>query len=261
MDHTPVAFRRDGAVGVCRRELEPRIDFFVRDFKAWLTRAPARVYLERPNLVAAVRLPAAAAGTELPTIVKRFGWRSPFHRWLRLGRDGRALRSFRIAQALLRAGVSTPPPLIAWERQAAGGIEAYYIAEEILDALPLRKALAAATPEAAADLTRRAARLVRAMHDAGVYHRDLTLGNFLTHSDAALGHPIYLIDLSRATQLERVPLALRLADLARINLQNLWPVFFETYCEGRPDWLARRRLLAGLIWLRRRRVDLRKALR
>lgn len=262
MNADPIEFRRDAAVGLCRRDIAPQLDFYLRDFNAWLARQPLRVYLERPNLVAAVQLPpAATAPAGARAIVKRFGWRSPLQRWLRFGRDGRALRSFRTAQALRGAGVETPAPVIAWERRGRAGGESFYITDEIADAIPLRRALAAAEPQAAAALARRLARLLRAMHDAGIYHRDLTLGNVLIHADAAPARPIYLIDLSRAIRLRRLPLALRWLDLARVNLQELWPVFFEAYCEGRPDWRRRRGLLAGLIWLRRRRVDLRKALR
>jgi tRNA A-37 threonylcarbamoyl transferase component Bud32 len=131
------------------------------------------------------------------------------------------------------AGVATPRPLIAWERSGADPAnQGYYISDEIPEAVTLRQWLKSSEvpePEITA-LSMELARLVRGMHDAGVLHRDLTIGNFLVAPKPFEGNRIFLIDLSRAIHLGHVPLPLRLMDLARMKLFDLWPAFFEAYC-------------------------------
>ena len=263
-----VHFRCGDAQGTCVTELESHLDFFLRKFDEWLTAQPKKIYLERPNLVAGLRLPPAVRGTEspsdLPVVLKRFGWRSPLHRMASPLSESKALRSFRIAVILRRAGVPTPRPLIAWERRRWGIVTAsYYITEEIRNSTTFRafsQTSAGSGPEMKPRLTR-LARLVRGMHDAGILHRDLTLGNFLVTTKPTEGNGPYLIDLSRAVHLGRVPLLLRFIDLARMKLLDHWPEFFEAYCKGRAEWKRRAPLLRALVWWRRRRMDLWKRLK
>lgn len=63
----------------------------------------------------------------------------------------------------------------------------------------------------------RVAGMVRAMHDAGVNHRDLYLGHFLMPQPAIdnrdISAPLYLIDLHRSQVRRRVPLRWRVKDL------------------------------------------------
>jgi serine/threonine protein kinase len=163
---------------------------------------------------------------------------------------------------LREAGVATPRPLIAWDRKGGGtAFESYYLTEEIPDAVTLREVLKSpglfetGRPTLLTEL----ARLVRGMHDAGILHRDLTIGNFLVAPKPVEGSRIFLIDLSRAVHLGRVPLPLRFMDLARMKLSaaggDLWPDFFAAYCAGQPDWKAWRPLLNLLIRFRRWRMD------
>lgn len=66
-------------------------------------------------------------------------------------------------------------------------------------------------------LIERVAGMVRAMHDAGVNHRDLYLGHFLMPRGAMdnrdASAPLYLIDLHRSQVRRRVPLRWRVKDL------------------------------------------------
>jgi len=265
-------FQRGAVQGVCIPEIEPHLSFFAGGFEGWLAGQPMRRFLERPNFVAGLRLPptirisgpASDRTAGFPVVLKRFGWRSPFHRLIRPLTGSKAIRSFRTAMILREHGVVTPRPLIAWDFKDGGTPSAsYYITEEIPDAITLRailkssKNLESERPALSAEL----ARLVRGMHDAGILHRDLTIGNFLVAPKPVDGSRIFLIDLSRAVHLGRVPLPLRLIDLARMKLLDLWPDFFAAYCTGRPGWKAWRPLLNFLIWLRRRRMDLWKKMK
>ena len=261
-----ITFRRPSARGVCIPELESHLDFFVGAFEGWLAGQAKKVFLERPNWVAALRLPPTIRISEsspdrsagLPVVLKRFGWRSPLHRVVQPLTGSKAVRSFRIAMTLRDAGVATPRPLIAWESSGlAQANQGYYITDEIPEAVTLRQRLKSThlpEPEITS-LTRELARLVRGMHDAGVFHRDLTIGNFLVAPKPFEGNRIFLIDLSRAVHLRHVPLPLRLMDLARMKLFDLWPTFFEAYCVGHPDWIAWQPVLKILIRMRRWKMD------
>jgi tRNA A-37 threonylcarbamoyl transferase component Bud32 len=261
-----ITFHRGAVRGVCIPELEPHLDFFAGAFEEWLTGRPMKVFLERPNRVVGLRLPPAiripASSSEqtggLSVVVKQFGWRSSLHRLVRPLTGSKAIRSFRIAMTLREAGVATPRPLIAWDRKGGGtAFESYTLTEEIPDAVTLREVLKSpglfetGRPPLLTEL----ARLVRGMHDAGILHRDLTIGNFLVAPKPVEGSRIFLIDLSRAVHLGRVPLPLRFMDLARMKLFDLWPDFFAAYCAGQPGWKAWQPLLNLLIRFRRWRMD------
>jgi len=261
-----VAFHRKDGRGVCISEWEPHLEFFTGPFENWLSGQPIKVFLERPNWVVALRLPPTIGTSGIspdrsagyPVVLKRFGWRSPLHRIARHLTGSKAVRSFRIAMTLRNAGVATPRPLIAWERSGLDSAnQGYYITDEIPEAVTLRQWLKSSKvpePEITA-LSMELARLVRGMHDAGVLHRDLTIGNFLVAPKPFEGNRIFLIDLSRAIHLGYVPLPLRLMDLARMKLFNLWPAFFESYCVGHPDWMDWQPALNFLIQVRRWKMD------
>jgi tRNA A-37 threonylcarbamoyl transferase component Bud32 len=261
-----ITFHRTAARGICIQELELHLDFFIGAFENWLSEQSMKTFLERPNFVAALRLPptiriaesSSDRSSELPVVLKRFGWRSPLHRIARPLTGSKAVRSFRIAMALRDAGVATPRPLIAWVRRGGPSRSAsYIITEEIPDAVTLRQWLKSPNvPEnQMTNLLTELARLVRGMHDAGVLHRDLTIGNFLVAPKPFEGKRIFLIDLSRAVHLGHVPLPLRLMDLSRMKLRDLWPAFFELYCAGHPNWKAWQPVLTFLIRMRRWKMD------
>ena len=264
-----IAFHLRSARGICIPELEPHLEFFAGAFEDWLFGQPKKVFLERHNWVAALRLPPtirilgfSADRTEgWPVVLKRFGWRSPLHRIAKPLTGSKPIRSFRIGITLRDSGVPTPRPLIAWERRGRGTMtQGYLMTEEIPDAVTLRQWIKTLNPPESENtaLLTELARLVRGMHDSGVLHRDLTIGNFLVAAKPFEGNRIFLIDLSRAVHLGRVPVLLRLMDLARMKLQESWPDFFEDYCAGHPTWKAWQPVLNGLIRLRRRKMDLKK---
>jgi len=63
------------------------------------------------------------------------------------------------------------------------------------------------------DLLKSAARVVRSLHDAGVYHRDLHVKNMLLAPEGK----IFILDLDRAVVLDRLSRRKRLANLVRLG--------------------------------------------
>lgn len=256
------AFDRGTVHGYCHPALLPHLDFFTSHFEDNIKGHVMKVYLERPNWVAAVRLPLNLPFSTV--VIKRFGSRSPFHRLLSPFAKSKAIRAFRVAVAVEEAGVNTPQPLLAMEVRRFGFIsQCYSITAWLQEASTARELLRSHPPESfrVTALLASLAQATRRLHDAGILHRDLSLGNFLI-TRLSPGE-VYLIDLSRAIAFRStsgggLPLLLRLVDLARMNLGSHWPGFFRLYCEGHPDWLRYEKLLYRLVRLRRISISLRK---
>jgi hypothetical protein len=163
-------------------------------------------------------------------VVKQFrhtGWRD------RLRRRSKAGRSFEVAQALLRAGLSTPEPVLLAESTDPAG-PSFYICRYLPRAIEARYLFRSANsgdPEELGEkfpevdfpaFVESLGRTVRRLHDAGFWHRDLSGGNVLLPADQA-GAPrdLYLLDLNR-TRIARagqgLTLSQRSRDLCRLAL-------------------------------------------
>ena len=73
-------------------------------------------------------------------------------------------------------------------------------------------------------------RLVRRMHDAGLEHRDLNLGNLLLRDRPQEGYEAFVVDLDRA-RLHPAPLGLR---LRRRGLGRMWRSYLKLCGGSRP---------------------------
>ncbi|HXU46887.1 MAG TPA: lipopolysaccharide kinase InaA family protein, partial [Thermoanaerobaculia bacterium] len=204
------------------------------------------------NYLYAARLDAP--GGPLEVVVKQFREESWRDRRARRRRGSKAERSFRAARAVLAAGVATPEPIL-WLAPAgpagsagpsfyacrpAEGIEARYL---------FRAAAAGKEREEFPDLELTAVlaelgRLARKLHDAGIRHRDLSVGNVLIRP----GEPpaLALLDLDRARLGVRLGRAARIRELSRLALfrsedrERLLAGYF-----GRPPSALERGLLAA----------------
>jgi hypothetical protein len=147
----------------------------------------------------------------------------------------KALKAYHTACYLLDCQLCTPLPLAAFEMRWWGFIQAtVYVTAALPTAISLRK-YCRTTPDGLAgmeEVLQLAARYTRHMHDSGVWHRDLSLGNFLLTGTPGQ-RQLYLVDLNRARRLASVPLWLRAVDLARMDLQGWQTQFLALYCEGR----------------------------
>ena len=182
-----------------------------------------RNYLYRARL--------ATARGPLDVVVKQFRGSSLRERWRhRLGREGKAARSWRVANALAAAGIATPEPLLLVESRVAGG-PALYVCRHLAQRVELRYLLRARNTggerEAfpgldAAAVLEATARLARRLHDCGFWHRDFSVGNLLVAPGPTPTEPgeIALVDLNRCRVQARVTLGERMRDLARLPLER-----------------------------------------
>ena len=244
--------------GYCHRTLFPHLAIFKENLednvKDWIK----HVLLETPAWVASVHLPFE--GISYPDIViKRFGQRSLLPKSIQGCLNSKATRSFLIARKLEQAGIDTARPLLSIDiRQGRKIKRCYFITRLIPNAHSIRPILTSQTSDSAQveTLLKRLAQTVRTLHDTGILHRDLSLGNFfITPSEK---DKLYLLDLSRSFQLPALPILLRLIDLARLNLRSHWPQFYRHYCKDRPEWIRYEGLLNQLVRFRRASIQFRK---
>ena len=131
----------------------------------------------------------------------------------------RFIREIEITLKAAEAGVNVPTPVGVVYHKSIGFYRGYYLSLRVPDALDmLEKALRylgddEETPRCGEYLSEampEIARLMRKLHDAGIYHADLHIKNIL---EAKSG--FYFIDFDAARMVERINPKLRLANLLR----------------------------------------------
>ena len=129
-------------------------------------------------------------------------------------KGSKAERSWRVAQALLAAGILTPEPVMRIESADEAG-PALYVCRFLEGATEARYLLRAANAgkEFPGWLLEELGKTARKLHDAGFWFRDFTSGNVLIRDRA-----LYLVDLNR-TRIGKVPShSERMRDLSRMPI-------------------------------------------
>jgi serine/threonine protein kinase len=226
--HRTVRKVRAGCVrGLAVRDLpESFLRALLSDPDAAFTRPGARL-LKRcvSSTVAELELPTPAGPRAV--ILKRINVRSVLDPLKNCARASAVRRSWLLGHGLRERQLPTPRPLAMFHRYRAGFLpaEGYLLTEKVPDALGLPEAVKACADTAVLRAwTERLARVVRAMHDRGVSHRDLKAPNVMLRgaaTDPTTAAPV-LIDLVgvRAGASE-IPFARRARELARLNASFL----------------------------------------
>jgi tRNA A-37 threonylcarbamoyl transferase component Bud32 len=160
-------------------------------------------------------------------VVKHFRNRSLRDRLRRRYRGSKAEKSWRVANALLAAGLQTPEPVLLIESESETG-PSFYVCRHLNDTLETRYLLRAANAGEEAeqfpgvDFPRfldALGRMARRLHDAGFWHRDFSSGNVLLRTGEA-GAPaeLHLLDLNRTRMGKPLTTSERLRDLARMPI-------------------------------------------
>jgi tRNA A-37 threonylcarbamoyl transferase component Bud32 len=164
-----------------------------------------------------------AAGP-VDVVVKQFRNGGLRDRLRRRWGGSKAVRSWRIAQAMAAAGIATPEPLLLLESRCPHG-PSFYVCRYLAGRVEARHLLRAGNEGREAelypgvDLPRFLSQLgafIRRLHDAGFWHRDLSSGNVLARPEEPF--ELALVDLNRARRAGRLTLSQRARDLSRMNL-------------------------------------------
>ncbi|MBI1852420.1 MAG: hypothetical protein HYR85_18930 [Planctomycetes bacterium] len=218
----------------------------IRDGLAWRVDADWRDVVVRDVID---RLPAIREGAALGTVVKQNLMRTVYriavegapgrcvylkvHRvptliekLKSLVRASRAETEWRMMTIFRESGLPTARPLAVAERRAGAVLrDAYFVTEGIADATDLVPYLNRAFPVrlrggvrgAKRALLARLARLVRSMHERGIYYSDLHSGNILVTGDPPDEARIHFIDLHTGHRVSKLGVRRRLRNLARLS--------------------------------------------
>ncbi|MFW5731078.1 MAG: lipopolysaccharide kinase InaA family protein [Desulfonatronovibrionaceae bacterium] len=152
-------------------------------------------------------------------------------------KPSKSWRSFQAACLLQQAGLATPLPLAVMESRLWGFIrEDIYICEELTCCGSLRDMLKdpGSSHKDIKTCLKSAAEYILAMHDLGIWHRDLNPGNFLVRARND-NLELWLIDLGRTRIKTDLSISCRARDLARMDLYGWHEYFFHHYCGSRYD--------------------------
>lgn len=161
-------------------------------------------------------------------VVKQFRNQGLRPRWDRRLHGSKAKRSWRAAQAVVEAGVPTPVPIVLIESDAEQG-PSFFVSERIPDFIEARYFFRALQegrhrqefPQIEAEiLIGTIGRMLRRLHDAGIWHRDVSIGNLLIVPGAKPSDrpTVYLIDLNRARFDRPLTVSHRTRDLCRLRI-------------------------------------------
>lgn len=147
-----------------------------------------------------------------------------------LFRVSKAARAWRGAAALADGGFATPS-LIAFLERRRGGfvVESFYIAERVRGAAEIRGLWPGLAEADLGPLVTALARTLRAVHDRGIFHRDLSDGNILVARDGREFRFIFL-DTNRIRLRRRIGPTARARNLVRLGIPpRLRAAFLEGY--------------------------------
>lgn len=164
-------------------------------------------------------------------IIRRYRRGGILRHWLKESYllQNRPFRELSLLHELHQEGLSIPAPLGAcWEWRGPWLRGA--IATQRVEAVDLKAFLGSERPDAR-DALHRCGRLIREMHDRGVWHADLQVGNILIGFERE-----YLIDFDKAVRRAALSPRLRARNLNRLERsfrkQRLPLHFFQLLLEG-----------------------------
>ena len=174
--------------------------------------------------------------------VKQFRNQGLGRRLERRIKGSKADRSWRGALAVLAAGVATPEPVLLIESRQPEG-PSFFVTRRLTGFVEARyyfRALQAGTektdyPEVDADrLIEQIGGTIRQLHEGGVWHRDLSIGNLLLQADAG-NMTINIIDLNRSRTGGDLSVSQRTRDLCRLRIFRAehQEILLRSYWQGR----------------------------
>lgn len=186
----------------------------------------------------------------LEVVVKQFPGGGARRRLEQRFRGSKAARSWKMACAFARAGIPTAAPLLFAESLQPGGA-AYFVTLFLPDRIEARYLFRARSDGSLAEkfpgldwprFLQLLGRAIRRMHDAGLFHRDLSIGNVLLPASLRLesADDLAIIDLNRGRILGEVGMVARCRDLCRLTVEpgEDRRRFLDAYWGGSPPAAA-----------------------
>lgn len=134
----------------------------------------------------------------------------------------RPLRELSICEAAGKSGIKTSVVIAIVKNRILGPIyKCRLVSKEITGAIDLMELLL--NPEKNKLVVRKrqiinkVAKAVKEMHDAGIYHADLHLKNILVQSAAGGKVSVYIIDLDKSSQYEKISFHQRVRNIMRLD--------------------------------------------
>ncbi len=212
------------------------------EVREWVNQ-PAKILSTGRNRVVMKENVPIREGVSVNLVIKSFGPQSLWKDAVDVRRTTRAHRSWSAAERLASQGVGTPRPVAYLDvRNGKRLVESYYVSVWEPAATDLRREIIRLFSHDPVcwkimNLLETVSAAVRAMHDAGVMHRDLGNQN-IQLSPEVDGHwaAVSFVDLNRAKLLAQLSLRQKARDLSRIHLpSDLLRVFYEMYFHARPS--------------------------
>ena len=156
----------------------------------------------------------------------------------------KAEESWRVAGYFVAHGISTAEPVMLIQSTDSTGLS-FYVSRRVRRAFEARyffRALEGRTEAAefprvdVEELLVTLGSTLRRMHDAQIWHRDVSIGNLLVSFEAAEGPPqVTILDLNRARVGRRVNVQRRTRDLCRLRIfeRHHQETFLRAYWQGR----------------------------
>ena len=152
----------------------------------------------------------------------------------------RPLRELSICEAAGKSGIKTSEVIAIVKNRVLGPIyKCRLVSKEITGAIDLMELLLNAEKNKLVarkrQIINKTAKAVKEMHGAGIYHADLHLKNILIQSAAAGKVDVYIIDLDKSRQYEKISLHQRMRNIMRLDrsvekmIRNNRVTFDETY--------------------------------
>jgi len=169
------------------------------------------LYDTNPNLVTLLN------SDDGKIMLKRFGWRSKLHFYISPFMNSRAQMSWDIASILNEKKLTPKPIFVYTQRKWKFVFNNFYITQAIEPHKTFRKFIKEETDnDKIISVIKNLAISIAKMHELGIYHRDLTTGNFLVDDNL----DIFIVDLNRAQNVRKLINKQRLKDLSKIHFKN-----------------------------------------
>ncbi|MCP4265722.1 MAG: hypothetical protein GY777_09130 [Candidatus Brocadiaceae bacterium] len=134
----------------------------------------------------------------------------------------RPLRELSICEVARREHINTTEIIAIIKNKVVGALYKFQlVTREITNSVDLMELLL--SPEdnqldiRKREIINKLAMEVKEMHDAGIYHADLHLKNILVQSDGGEGVNVYIIDLDKSKQYEKISLQRRMKNIMRLD--------------------------------------------